>query len=41
MTDPSLWLFLTFLALVALGIPIAVAAGCTGAFFLWYHQLGV
>ncbi len=41
MTDPGLWLFLAFLALVALGVPIAVAAGTSGAFFLWYHQLGV
>ena len=41
MTDPGLWLFLAFLALVALGIPIGVAAGATGTFFLWYQQIGV
>jgi len=41
MTDPGLWLFLVFLALVALGVPIGVAAGATGAFFLWHFQIGV
>lgn len=41
MLDPGLWLFLAFLILVVLGIPIAVAAGAAGAFFLWYHSLGV
>ena len=41
MTDPSVWLFVTFLVLVGLGVPIAIALGVSGAAFLWYHQLGI
>jgi tripartite ATP-independent transporter DctM subunit len=41
MTDPSVWLFLTFLLLVGLGVPIAIAVGVSGAVFLWYYQLGI
>ncbi len=41
MTDPSVWLFVVFLILLALGIPVAVAVGVSGAFFLWYYQLGI
>jgi tripartite ATP-independent transporter DctM subunit len=41
MTDPSVWLFVTFLILVGLGVPIAIAAGVSGAVFLWYYQLGI
>src|SRR5574341_2379227 len=41
MTDPSVWLFIVFLVLLALGIPVAVAVGVSGAVFLWYYQLGV
>ena len=41
MTDPSVWLFLTFLVLVGLGVPIAIAVGVSGAVFLWYYQLGI
>src|SRR5574341_2444918 len=41
MTDPSVWLFIVFLVLLALGIPVAVAVGVSGAAFLWYYQLGI
>ncbi|MBI2001735.1 MAG: TRAP transporter large permease [candidate division NC10 bacterium] len=41
MTDPSVWLFVTFLVLVGLGVPIAIAVGVSGAVFLWYYQLGI
>lgn len=41
MTDPSIWLFVTFLVLVGLGVPIAIAVGVSGAVFLWYYQLGI
>lgn len=41
MTDPSVWLFITFLVLVGLGVPIAIAVGVSGAVFLWYYQLGI
>jgi len=41
MTDPSIWLFVTFLLLVGLGVPIAIAVGVSGAVFLWYYQLGI
>jgi tripartite ATP-independent transporter DctM subunit len=41
MTDPSVWLFATFLVLVSLGVPIAIAVGVSGSAFLWYHQLGI
>ena len=41
MTDPSVWLFVTFLVLVGLGVPIAIALGVSGAAFLWFYQLGI
>ena len=41
MTDPSVWLFVTFLLLVGLGVPIAIALGVSGAAFLWFYQLGI
>lgn len=41
MIDPGIWLFLTFLILVLLGVPIAVSAGFSGALFLWSHELGI
>jgi len=41
MMDPSVWLFIVFLVLLGLGIPVAVAVGASGAIFLWYHQLGI
>ncbi len=41
MTDPSVWLFVVFLILLGLGVPVAVAVGVSGAFFLWFYQLGI
>lgn len=41
MTDPSVWLFVTFLILLGLGVPVSIAVGVSGAVFLWYFQLGV
>jgi len=41
MTAPSVWLFVVFLILLGLGVPVAVAVGVSGAFFLWYYQLGI
>jgi tripartite ATP-independent transporter DctM subunit len=40
-TDPSVWLFVTFLVLVSLGVPIAIAVGVSGAVFLWFYHLGI
>ncbi len=39
--DVSLWLFLPFLVLLLLGVPIATALGATAVFLLWQFALGI
>lgn len=39
--DPAFWLFFAFLALLLLGIPIAVALGSVAIVMIWYFQLGI
>lgn len=39
--DPAFWLFFAFLALLFLGIPIAVALGSVAIFMIWHFQLGI
>lgn len=39
--DPAFWLFFAFLALLFLGIPIAVALGSVAIFMIWSFQLGI
>ncbi|MGQ9485489.1 MAG: TRAP transporter large permease [Desulfosoma sp.] len=39
--DPAIWLFFAFLALLLLGIPIAVALGSVAIVMIWHFQLGI